>query len=152
MRCPRCAHTEDQVVDSRPSRTGDEIRRRRECLQCGFRFTTYERVELQLPVIVKRDGRREPYNRDKILAGLSAACQKRAISTDTIQQILTRIESDLMTLGQSEVQSSRIGDFVMAELRDIDKVAYLRFASVYLSFESLSEFAHEVARVEREDK
>jgi transcriptional repressor NrdR len=151
MRCPRCGHTEDQVIDSRPGKGAEEIRRRRECLSCGFRFTTYERVELQLPVIVKRDGRREPFNREKIRSGLSAACQKRAVATETVQQILERIEGDLVSTGLAEVPSARIGDAVMNALRELDKVAYLRFASVYLSFETLSEFAREVARVEHEE-
>ncbi len=149
MRCPRCAHPDDQVIDSRPSKAGDEIRRRRECVGCGFRFTTYERVELQLPVIVKRDGRREPFSRDKVLAGLRTACQKRPIASDAVDKIVERIESDLSTLGVQEVPSRQIGDWVMGALRNVDEVAYLRFASVYLSFETLGEFVSEAARVQK---
>jgi transcriptional repressor NrdR len=152
MRCPRCGHLEDQVIDSRPSRAGDEIRRRRECMSCAFRFTTYERVELQLPVVVKRDGRREPFSREKILGGLRSACQKRSITSDALERIVDRIESDLATSGTTEMPSRTIGDWVMNALRSLDEVAYLRFASVYLSFESLGEFVSEAARVQRTDE
>ncbi len=121
-------------------------------MSCAFRFTTYERVELQLPVVVKRDGRREPFSREKILGGLRSACQKRSITSDALERIVDRIESDLATSGTTEMPSRTIGDWVMNALRSLDEVAYLRFASVYLSFESLGEFVSEAARVQRTDE
>lgn len=140
MRCPRCAHLESRVVDSRQSRDGAIIRRRRECEACNFRFTTHERLEYVLPTILKRDGRREPYERDKIVRALHVACQKRPISDDTFEAIADRLEHDLAAMPDREVPSRLLGELLMQQLRDIDEVAWLRFASVYHSFGSINEF------------
>lgn len=150
MRCPRCGHIEDRVVDSRVGRDGHAIRRRRECLDCGARFTTYERVELSLPLIIKRDGRREPWDRGKPMRALRVACQKRSVSTDALNQVVDRIERELASLGDREVAASAVGELLIAELRQLDDVAYLRFASVYHSFDTINEFLAEAARVRRE--
>lgn len=150
MRCPRCGFEDSKVVDSRPGREGGTIRRRRECLACSGRFTTYERVEVMLPQVVKRDGRREPFERDKIAAGLGIACRKRPIPVEQLDALMDRVERRLSEKNEREVSASVIGDLVLDELRDVDDVAYLRFASVYLSFESLDEFVAEAARVDRQ--
>lgn len=150
MRCPRCAHAESKVVDSRPGRDGAAIRRRRECLACGARFTTYERLELTLPLIVKRDGRREMFAPDKVLSGLRRACQKRPVTAETLDAVVERIEFSLADAQEREVPASRIGDLIMEELKQIDDVAYLRFASVYQSFDSIRDFLAEAARVDRQ--
>lgn len=150
MRCPRCGFEDSKVVDSRPGRDGGTIRRRRECLECAARFTTYERVEIVLPQIVKRDGRREPFSRDKVAAGLRVACRKRPVSAETLEGLIDRVEKRLNERNEREVRASVVGDLVMDELRDVDDVAYLRFASVYLSFETLGEFVAEAARVDRQ--
>lgn len=147
MRCPRCNHVDDRVVDSRQSPLGDAIRRRRECLQCGHRFTTHERVELQLPAIVKRDERREPFCRDKLAAGLARACEKRPITIDTQARVIERIERRLAESGEREVPSAVVGDAMMEELKGLDGVAYLRFASVYRSYQDIREFLEEISRV-----
>ena len=144
MRCPFCSAIEDKVVDTRPSDNEQVIRRRRECSSCGRRFTTYERVDEILPQVVKKDGRREPFDRAKILSGLKKACSKRAVSLDTIDRAVDRIERDLQESGEKEVPSSRIGDAVMAALRNLDDVAYVRFASVYRSFRDVAELMDEL--------
>jgi len=144
MRCPFCTAIEDKVVDTRPSDNEQIIRRRRECVSCGRRFTTYERIDEILPLIVKKDGRREPFDRAKVLTGLKRACSKRPVSSDTIERTVDRIERDLQETGEKEVPSSRIGDAVMAALRNIDDVAYVRFASVYRSFRDVSELMDEL--------
>jgi transcriptional repressor NrdR len=139
MRCPFCSAVEDKVVDTRPSDGEQVIRRRRECSACGRRFTTYERVDEILPLVIKKDGRREPFDRAKILSGLQSACSKRPIPVETLERTVDRIERDLEEAGEKEIPSSRIGDAVMAALREIDDVAYVRFASVYLSLGDVTE-------------
>ena len=144
MRCPFCSHIENRVIDSRLSRDGDVTRRRRECAHCERRFTTYERVEEILPLVVKKDGRRETYDRLKVLAGLKKASEKRPISIATIEAVADRIERFLQNLGDKEVPSATIGEEVMRQLYDLDKVAYVRFASVYRSFQDLDAFMQEL--------
>ncbi len=140
MRCPFCGRMEDRVIDSRVSREGEVIRRRRECVACGRRFTTYERVEESLPLVVKKDGRRETFDRSKILTGLKKACEKRPVSADALERIVDRIEARLQEEGRKEVPSREIGEAVMAELQTLDAVAYVRFASVYREFRGVDEF------------
>jgi transcriptional repressor NrdR len=140
MKCPFCSHLETQVVETRISEDSASIRRRRQCGACEKRFTTYERPELALPSVVKKDGRRIEYERGKLLASLKLALRKRPVSTAQIDQALERIEEKLLNLGQREVVSSHIGELVMNELQKIDKVAYIRFASVYRSFEHIDDF------------
>ena len=144
MKCPFCSHIENRVIDSRLSREGDVTRRRRECARCERRFTTYERVEEILPLVVKKDGRRETYDRLKVIAGLKKACEKRPVSIDTIEETADRIEQFLQNRGEKEVSSSVIGEAVMHQLYDLDKVAYVRFASVYRSFQDLDAFMREL--------
>ena len=147
MRCPFCSATEDKVVDTRPSDNDQIIRRRRECVGCTRRFTTYERIDEVLPLVIKKDGRREPYDRAKLLGGLKKACEKRPVAIETIEATLDEIERRLQEGGDKEVSSSRIGDQVLARLREIDEVAYVRFASVYLSFKDAGELMNEVQRL-----
>jgi len=149
MRCPFCSATEDKVVDTRPSDDEQIIRRRRECIGCGKRFTTYERVDEALPMVVKKDARREPYDRTKVVAGLHKACEKRPVSAARIEEVADEIERALRDLAEKEIPSSKIGDAVLSRLRDIDDVAYLRFASVYLPFKDAGEIMHEVQRLIR---
>jgi transcriptional repressor NrdR len=144
MKCPFCRDLENKVIDSRLSKDGDIIRRRRECLRCQRRFTTYERVEEMLPMIVKKDDRREAYERLKVIAGLKKACEKRPVSMEMIEQTADRIERMLQERGEKEVSSSVIGEAIMRALYDLDKVAYVRFASVYRSFEDVNEFMREL--------
>ncbi len=144
MKCPFCRDLENKVIDSRLSKEGDIIRRRRECLRCERRFTTYERVEEMLPMIVKKDGRREVYDRMKVIAGLKKACEKRPVSMEAIELNADRIERMLQDRGEKEVSSSVIGEAIMRALYDLDKVAYVRFASVYRSFEDVNEFMKEL--------
>jgi transcriptional repressor NrdR len=144
MKCPFCRDLENKVIDSRLSKEGDIIRRRRECLRCERRFTTYERVEEMLPMIVKKDGRREVYDRMKVIAGLKKACEKRPVSMEAIEQNADRIERMLQERGEKEVSSSVIGEAIMRALYELDKVAYVRFASVYRSFEDVNEFMREL--------
>lgn len=145
MRCPFCDHPEDKVVDSREAQDGRATRRRRECLACGRRFTTYERVDEVLPQIVKKDGRRESYDRDKIVKGLEIACQKRPVSREQIEALVASVERQLQEMGEREVRSSVIGETVMARLKDLDPVAYVRFASVYREFRDVKDFVSELA-------
>lgn len=140
MRCPYCASNQDRVIDSRASKEGDVIRRRRECESCERRFTTYERVEEVMPLIIKKDGSREPYDRQKIVNGLKKACEKRPISAQSIEEVANRIESEIQEAGAKEVDSHFVGEAVMKALRDLDGVAYVRFASVYREFRDLDEF------------
>jgi transcriptional repressor NrdR len=149
MRCPFCSATEDKVVDTRPSDDEQIIRRRRECIACGKRFTTYERVDEALPMVVKKDARREPYDRAKLVAGLHKACEKRPVSAARIEEVADEIERGLRETAEREIPSSKIGDAVLSRLRDIDDVAYLRFASVYLPFKDAGEIMHEVQRLIR---
>ncbi|MBJ93827.1 MAG: transcriptional regulator NrdR [Rickettsiales bacterium] len=140
MRCPSCLHPASKVVDSRPGSEGQEIRRRRECEGCQHRFTTYERCELIVPLVIKRDGRREELERDKLRRALRTACRKRSISAETIEDIVDRVANELLSAAAREVSSAEIGERLLQELAAIDEVAYARFASVYLRFESLDEF------------
>jgi len=144
MKCPFCGEQEDKVIDSRISKDGDSIRRRRECITCKKRFTTHEKIEATLPSIIKKDGRREPFDRDKILSGLTVACRKRPISTELIEAAVDRIERDMQERGVKEIKSTEIGERVMRELHELDDVAYVRFASVYRSFKDIGEFMSEV--------
>ncbi len=147
MKCPFCGDPESKVIDSRVSKDGGMIRRRRECEVCQKRFTTYERVEEMLPLVVKKDGRREPYDRNKVITGLKKACEKRPISVETIEKTANDIESALMESGDAEVSSNRIGERVMAALKELDDVAYVRFASVYRSFKDIGEFVDLIQEV-----
>jgi transcriptional repressor NrdR len=144
MKCPFCHDLENRVIDSRLTKDGDVIRRRRECFHCKRRFTTYERVEEMLPMVVKKDGRRELFDRQKIVSGLKKACEKRPVSISAIEQTADRIEQALQERGEKEVPSSMIGEAVMRELHKLDKVAYVRFASVYRSFKDVGEFMREL--------
>ncbi len=144
MRCPFCSAVEDKVVDTRPSDNDHVIRRRRECVGCGRRFTTYERVDEILPMVIKKDGRREPFDRAKILGGLKKACSKRPVAVEVLEKAADRIERELEESGEKEIPSTRIGDAGMAALRDIDDVAYVRFASVYRSFRDVNELMAEL--------
>jgi transcriptional repressor NrdR len=145
MRCPFCDHAEDKVVDSREAQDGRTTRRRRECLACGRRFTTYERVEDVLPQVVKKDGRRESWDRDKIVKGLEIACQKRPVSREQIEALVAGVERQLQDSGEREVRSSVIGESVMGRLKELDPVAYVRFASVYREFRDVKDFVSELA-------
>ena len=149
MRCPFCGTTEDKVVDTRPSEDEQLIRRRRECSACNRRFTTYERVEEAMPMIAKKDGRREAYDRAKLLGGLKKACEKRPVPIAQLEEVAGAVERSLRELGETELPSSKIGDAVLARLRDLDDVAYLRFASVYLSLQDAGEIMNEVQRLMR---
>ena len=140
MRCPFCRHEDTQVVDSRVSEDGAAIRRRRRCPACDKRFTTYERVELAMPAIVKKDGSRTEFDRRKIMASMQLALRKRPVAADAIDAAVARIEYQLLGSGEREVRSERLGELVMGELRELDKVAFVRFASVYRRFEDVSEF------------
>lgn len=144
MKCPFCGFHEDKVVDSRSSKNGQAIRRRRECLQCGKRFTTYEQVEEVLPMVVKSDSRREPFDRLKVVAGIRKACQKRPVSMEVIEQAVDEIEKNLQNRMEKEVPSSVVGEMVMDKLKELDEVAYVRFASVYRQFKDLNAFMDEV--------
>jgi transcriptional repressor NrdR len=144
MRCPFCSHIEDKVIDSRQSRDGDVIRRRRECLKCNGRFTSYERIEEVLPPVIKKDGRREPFDRQKILLGLEKACQKRPVSVESKENLVAGIEKRLIESGEKEIPSSLIGEEIMRGLKEIDEVAYVRFASVYRQFKDIKEFMEEI--------
>jgi len=144
MKCPSCGHLEDKVIDSRSAKEGQAIRRRRECLACQRRFTTYETVETTPLLVIKKDGRREPFSREKILNGLLRACEKRPIPAERIHAIVDSLEAETMQKGQDEVHSSEIGERVMAELHRLDEVAYVRFASVYRHFNYLNQFLEEL--------
>jgi transcriptional repressor NrdR len=149
MRCPYCSHLEDRVVDSREAQEGQATRRRRECLRCGRRFTTYERVEEVLPHVVKKDGRRETFDRRKIVEGLARACQKRPVSREQIEDLVAAVERRVQELGEREVASHVVGEAVMEKLRDLDQVAYVRFASVYRAFRDVGEFMSELEGLAR---
>lgn len=144
MKCPFCGTIEDRVIDSRATKEGDAIRRRRECLKCGKRFTSYERVDDIIPMVVKKDGRRESFDRIKMLGGLKRACEKRPVSVDMLEGVVDSVEKKLAGLGVKEVPSAWLGEEVMASLRDMDKVAYVRFASVYRQFKDINELMDEV--------
>ncbi|MBV8502864.1 MAG: transcriptional repressor NrdR [Paucibacter sp.] len=140
MRCPFCSHTETQVAETRESDEGDVIRRRRRCLHCDKRFTTYERPEIALPLVVKKDGTRADFDPNKLRASMTLALRKRPVSVEQIDAALARIEEKLLASGAREMPSTKLGEYVMRELKKIDKVAYVRFASVYRSFEDVDEF------------
>lgn len=150
MKCPACSNMENKVIDSRMNKEGDIIRRRRECLSCADRFTTYERLEKSLPFIVKKDGRREEFNREKILDGVKKACQKRPISIENIEALVDRVEQYFQDLGEKEISAVAIGEKVVKELYHLDDVAYVRFASVYRSFKDVNEFMVELKEVLRD--
>ena len=144
MKCPFCPRTDSKVIDSRVSKDGAIIRRRRECEGCGKRFTTYERVEEAWPVVVKKDGRREAFDRLKIAGGIKKACEKRPVSTNTVNEVVDRVEKWVQEQGEEEISSAKIGGRVMDELHRLDEVAYVRFASVYRSFKDINEFMSEL--------
>ena len=144
MRCPFCANSQDRVVDSRESREGDVIRRRRECVGCGRRFTSYEKIESMPFQVVKRDQRREPYDREKLMRGLQVACRKRPIPQDELERVADNIEASMHDSGEREISSQRLGTMVMERLRRLDAIAYVRFASVYRRFEDVEAFVKEL--------
>ncbi len=152
MKCPFCTDFDNKVVDSRLSGESDVIRRRRECLGCGRRFTTYERVEDILPMVIKKDDRREPFDRNKVLSGIQTACQKRPVPVAVMEEIVERIEKAVQEKGDKEIKSSTIGETVMLELHDLDEVAYVRFASVYRSFKDINEFMDELKDMLEEEE
>lgn len=150
MRCPFCGTQDTKVIDSRLAGDGDQIRRRRRCNACSERFTTFETAELSLPRVVKRDGRREPFNEDKLRSGMHHALEKRLVATERVEAAVHRIKRSALTLGDREVPSGRVGEWVMRELRELDQVAYIRFASVYRSFEDIQAFRDLVERLEQD--
>ena len=150
MRCPYCGHLEDRVVDSREAQEGQATRRRRECLGCQRRFTTYERIEEVLPQVVKKDGRREAFDRAKIVDGVATACQKRPVSAEQIEALVSEVERQVQELGEREVPSHVVGEAVLERLRDLDPVAYVRFASVYRAFRDVGEFMSELETLANE--
>ena len=147
MKCPFCGHQEDKVMDSRPSKGGSAIRRRRECLKCEKRFTTYEQIEEILPMVVKRDGRREPFDRLKIVAGVRKAVEKRPVSAEKIEALVDDIENVLIERSAKEINSTEIGEMLMNRLKELDDVAYVRFASVYRQFKDINAFMDEVKKL-----
>ena len=144
MKCPHCGHDDDKVVDSRPAEEGAAIRRRRECTQCANRFTTYEKVEMIPLLVVKKDGTRQPFDRNKIIGGLVKACEKRPVSQEQLLSIVTYVEAQIQTSGSREVSSVELGELVMQRLQSIDEVAYVRFASVYRQFKDVNSFYSEL--------
>jgi transcriptional repressor NrdR len=150
VRCPSCAHLESRVTDSRTQANGDSIRRRRECEKCGERFTTYERLDRTMPLLVKKDGRRETWDREKLIAGLRTACQKLPVPLQEIERVADEVEQVLLEGSEKEVATQRIGEEVMKRLSTLDPVAYVRFASVYRSFRDVNEFVLELARLKKE--
>lgn len=148
MRCPKCGCQDDKVVDSRASREGATIRRRRECISCAHRFTTYEEIERQNLMVLKRDGRHEEFSREKLFAGIKKACQKRPISPKVIEDLVDRIVEEVTDKYEREIPGEVIGKLVMDRLRAIDEVAYVRFASVYRRFQEATDFVHEVKKLE----
>ena len=151
MHCPFCSAIDTKVIDSRLVSEGNHVRRRRECVTCEERFTTYETAELVMPRIIKQDGIREPFNEDKLLAGLTKALEKRPVSVEKIEEAVSRIKAHLRSTGEREVQSREVGEQVMKELRDLDEVAFVRFASVYRSFKDLNEFRAEIDRLSQDN-
>lgn len=147
MKCPKCSCTESKVVDTRPTDDGFKIRRRRECIECGHRFTTYEKIEETQIVVIKRDGTRQGYNRDKIINGLIRACDKRSVSLEQIESIANNVEKQLLNTFQNEVSTEVIGELVMNQLQTVDDVAYVRFASVYRKFKDINTFMDELKKI-----
>ena len=150
MRCPHCSNSDDKVIDSRTLAAGDAIRRRRECNNCGFRFTSYERIEDKHFMVIKRDGRREPFDRDKIERGVQRALEKRPVSQMSIEKLINEVEDEAAILGKEvhEIPAEVIGDLVLEKLGVLDRVAYIRFASVYRHFDNLDEFVREIQKME----
>ena len=149
MKCPFCKDPNTQVVDTRENDDGDTVRRRRRCAACDKRFTTYERVELQLPHLVKKNGSRSEYAREKLRASMMLALRKRPVPTESVEAAIDRIEEKLVTLGEREIASERVGELVMRELRKLDKIAYVRFASVYRNFEDVEEFSDAIREIKK---
>jgi transcriptional repressor NrdR len=147
MRCNQCQKTDTKVIESREVSEGDSIRRRRECIVCGHRFTTYERIEKPQLIIIKNDGTRQLYNRDKLLAGLYRACEKTQVSAMQIETLVNNVEKKLYSCGETEIPSSKIGEIVMDELANVDQVAYVRFASVYRRFKDIASFERELSEI-----
>lgn len=152
MRCPFCAYSESKVIDSRPTDENNSIRRRRECLSCGKRFTTYETVESVPMVVVKKDGSRQSFDRNKILNGLVKACEKRPVPLEVLEKAVSEIEQQLLNSMEREIPSERVGELVMAQLRNIDQVAYVRFASVYRQFKDIDSFMEELNKLLNAEK
>jgi transcriptional repressor NrdR len=150
MKCPYCSELDTRVIDSRSIKDSTEIRRRRQCDKCSHRFTTYERAGRQLPVVAKKDGRREPWNTDKIMRGLVKACEKRPISIESIERLADAVCDEVSALGEPEIASQLIGERIMVKLHDLDEVAYVRFASVYRQFKDIDEFMYELAELIRD--
>lgn len=148
MHCPFCRAEDTRVVDSRLTAEGDQVRRRRECTECGARFNTFESPQLKLPAVVKHDGRREPFSEDKLRGGVKRALEKRPVPTEDVERLISRIMRDLRAAGRPEVPSMQIGELVMAGLRELDQVAYVRFASVYRRFQDVQAFREEIERLE----
>lgn len=152
MRCPSCGHEDDKVIDSRSVRDGQAVRRRRECERCRHRYTTYEFIEQAAVLVVKKDGRREPYSRDRVLAGLIKACEKRPVSREQLEQLVDDVERIVFSDSRTEVSSQDIGEAVMSRLQTVDEVAYVRFASVYRSFRDLNQFMEELRSLLQEKR
>ncbi len=148
MRCPKCGCLDDKVIDSRSSREGSTIRRRRECLGCSFRFTTYEEIQNESIMVVKRDGRREPFSKEKLLSGMVKACEKRPVSRMELDNLAAKIVQSVLEEYDREVPYQRIGELTMSGLRNLDKVAYVRYASIYRRFEEATDFIEEIQRLE----
>ncbi len=151
MKCPFCGFLEDKVIDSRLAKDHSAIRRRRECLSCNKRFTTFERVEISLPMVIKRDRSREPFNRGKIENGLLKACEKRPVSQERIDELINGLEQTLRETGEKEIEVAVIGEYIMAALKELDDVAYIRFASVYRQFKDIGEFMQELQGLLKQD-
>ncbi|WP_368644993.1 transcriptional regulator NrdR [Alkalibacterium putridalgicola] len=152
MHCPRCQHNGSRVIDSRPADDGRAIRRRRECENCSFRFTTFERIEQSAILVVKKNGNREEFSREKLLRGIRRACEKRPVTAEDQENVVNKVERKIRDLGLSEVPSTKIGEFVMEELVDLDDVAYIRFASVYRQFKDIEVFMQEMKELEKKRK
>lgn len=152
MHCPRCQHNGSRVIDSRPADDGRAIRRRRECESCSFRFTTFERIEQGAILVVKKNGNREEFSREKLLRGIRRACEKRPVAAEDQENVVNKVEHKIRDLGLSEVPSTKIGEFVMDELVELDDVAYIRFASVYRQFKDIEVFMQEMKELEKKRK
>ena len=150
MHCPFCSDKETKVIDSRLVAEGNQVRRRRECTQCGERFTTFETAELVLPRVIKSNGNRQPFDEDKLRSGLTRALEKRPVTLEVVESAIDRIKHELRATGEREVKTREVGEIVMEELRDLDEVAYVRFASVYRSFQDVKEFGEEIERMDKE--
>ena len=150
MHCPFCSDKETKVIDSRLVAEGNQVRRRRECTQCGERFTTFETAELVLPRVIKSNGNRQPFDEDKLRSGLARALEKRPVTLEVVESAIDRIKHELRATGEREVKTREVGEIVMEELRDLDEVAYVRFASVYRNFQDVKEFGEEIERMDKE--